>query len=53
MNKYKTIKTKLMGIGLIILAVLTVYLTAEEGQADGTAAVLMIPMGAMMILHKE
>ena len=52
-DKHTSGKIKLMGIGMIILAVLSVLISAEQGQADGTAAILMISMGLMMLVHNE
>lgn len=37
------------GIALIIIAVLTLFVPNEYGKSDGTAALLLIPMGLIAI----
>lgn len=37
------------GIALIIIAVLTLFVPNEYGESDGTAALLLIPMGLISI----
>lgn len=37
------------GIALIIIAVLSLFIPNEYGKSDGTAALLLIPMGLIAI----